>query len=122
MHDIGLQGSISSLSGVFCNITIIAPIIQSKWLLEAAHANAADVFVFWLASSVTLWDLFAQGTAAMGFLISLTEAVISMFNKHYKEFFANEIYFVALVLDPSALQCTTPALDGYVMLLARTPH
>jgi len=65
-------------------ITIVAPIIWSLWLLEAAHANAADVFVFWLASAVTLQDLFAKDTAAMGIPISLAEAVISIFNKCYR--------------------------------------
>ena len=84
-------------------ITIIAPIIRSLWSLEAAHANTADVFVFWLASAATLRDLFAKGTATMGIPMSLTEAVIAIFNKHYKEFFANEVYFVAFALDPRVL-------------------
>jgi hypothetical protein len=81
-------------------ITIVAPIIRSLWSLEAAHANAADVFVFWLASAATLRDLFAKGTAATGIPTSLAEAVIAIFNKRYKEFFTNEIYFVAFTLDP----------------------
>ena len=84
-------------------ITIVAPIIRSLWSLEAAHANAADVFVFWLASAATLRDLFAKGTATTGIPTSLAEAVIAIFNKRYKEFFANEVYFVAFVLDPRAL-------------------
>ena len=84
-------------------ITIVAPIIQSLWSLEAAHANTADVFVFWLTSAATLWDLFAKGTATMGIPMSLMEAVIAIFNKCYKEFFANEVYFVAFALDPCAL-------------------
>jgi len=81
-------------------ITIVAPIIWSLWLLEAAHANAADVFVFWLASAATLRDLFAKGTAVTGIPTSLAEAVMSIFNKRYKEFFANEIYFITFMLDP----------------------
>jgi len=35
-------------------IQIIAPLICSLWSLEAAHANASDVFVFWLAAAATL--------------------------------------------------------------------
>ena len=83
--------------------TIVTPIIRSLWSLEAAHANTADVFVFWLASVAMLWDLFAKGTATTGIPTSLVEAVIAIFNKHYKEFFANEVYFVAFALDPRVL-------------------
>ena len=72
-------------------ITIVAPTIQSLWSLEAAHANAEDIFVFWLASAATLWDLFVKGTATTGIPISLTEAVTAIFNKCYKGFFMNEI-------------------------------
>ena len=34
--------------------------------------------------------------------MSLMEAVIAIFNKCYKEFFANKVYFVAFALDPHA--------------------
>ena len=30
------------------------------WSLKAAHANASDVFVFWLAIAATLNDLFSK--------------------------------------------------------------
>ncbi|KAF8146939.1 hypothetical protein K438DRAFT_490771 [Mycena galopus ATCC 62051] len=34
-------------------IHIVARLIRALWSLEAAHANASDVFVFWLAIAVT---------------------------------------------------------------------
>lgn len=81
-------------------INIVAPIIRSLWSLEAAHANAADVFVFWLACAATLRDLFLKGPDITGIPRSLAEAVTAVFNKRYKEFFANEVYFTAFALDP----------------------
>jgi hypothetical protein len=41
-------------------MNIVAPLIRSLWSLEAAHANASDVFVFWLAAGATLNDLFER--------------------------------------------------------------
>jgi hypothetical protein len=83
-------------------INIVAPIIRSLWSLEAAHANAADAFVFWLACAATLRDLFLKGPDVTGIPRSLAEAVTAVFNKRYKEFFANEVYFTAFALDPRA--------------------
>jgi hypothetical protein len=81
-------------------INIVAPIIRSLWSLEAAHANAADVFIFWLAISATLNHLFSQGTDKTGITITLANGVTAVFNKRYKEFFSNEVYFTAFALDP----------------------
>ena len=39
---------------------IVAPLIQSLWSLEAANANASDVFVFWLAAGAVLNALFSK--------------------------------------------------------------
>ena len=84
-------------------ITIVAPLIRSLWFLEAAHANAADVFVFWLAYVATLRHLFSKGSNVTGIPTSLAEAAITIFNKCYKAFFVNKIYFAAFVLDPRKL-------------------
>lgn len=78
-------------------------IIRSLWSLEAAHANAADVFIFWLACAATLKDLFSKGPDITGIPNSLAEAVIAIFNKRYAEFFKNEIYSTTFALDPSKL-------------------
>jgi hypothetical protein len=51
--------------------TVVAPLIRSLWSLEAAHANAADVFLFWLASAATLKDLFDQDADKTGIPRSL---------------------------------------------------
>ena len=80
--------------------TVVAPLIQSLWSLEAAHANAADVFVFWLASAATLKDLFDQDDNKTGIPRSLANEVTEIYNKRYEEFFKNDIYFVAFLLDP----------------------
>lgn len=77
--------------------TIVAPLIRSLWSLEAAHANAADVFIFWLAM---LKDLFDQDVDKTGIPQSLANEVTEIYNKRYEEFFKNDIYFVAFLLDP----------------------
>lgn len=57
-------------------ILIVAPIIQSLWSLEAAHANAADIILFCLACAATLRDLFSKCPDITGIPNSLAEAVI----------------------------------------------
>jgi len=84
-------------------VNIVAPAIQSLWSLEAAHSNAADVFIFWLAIAATLKDLFSKGSHITGIPPSLAHGVTAIFNKRYAEFFKNEIYFTAFVLDPHEL-------------------
>ncbi|KAF8153915.1 ribonuclease H-like domain-containing protein [Crassisporium funariophilum] len=81
-------------------ITVVAPLIRSLWSLEAAHANAADVFIFWLASAATLKDLFDKDIEKTGIPQSLANEVTAIYNKRYKEFFKHDIYFVAFLLDP----------------------
>ncbi len=47
-------------------LNIIAPLIRSLWSLEAANANASDVFVFWLAAGATLNALFSKEFSETG--------------------------------------------------------
>jgi hypothetical protein len=82
-------------------INIVAPLIRSLWSLEAAHANASDVFVFWLAIAATLEDLFNQGDHKTGIPTELAEEVTAIYNKRYMEFFeGHDLYFTAFTLDP----------------------
>jgi hypothetical protein len=85
-------------------INIVAPIIGSLWSLEAAHTNASDVFVFWLTIAATLKDLFSKGSEKTGIVDSLAREVTAIFNKRYREFFTNDVYFVAFMLDPREFQ------------------
>ena len=87
-------------------INIVAPIIRSLWSLEAARANASDVFIFWLAIAATLKDLFSKGVEKTGISSSLACEVTAVINKRYKEFFTNEVYFTAFALDPREFQLT----------------
>jgi hypothetical protein len=84
-------------------ITLVAPIIRALWSLEAAHANASDVFIFWLAIIATLNDLFSKGPSTTGIPVSLTREVTLIINKRYHKFFTNDVYFVAFALDPHKL-------------------
>jgi hypothetical protein len=84
-------------------ITLVAPIIRALWSLEAAHANASDVFIFWLAIIATLNDLFSKGPSTTGIPVSLTREVTLIINKRYHKFFTNDVYFVAFALDPRKL-------------------
>lgn len=81
-------------------IALVEPLIRSLWSLEAAHANASDVFVFWLAAAATLDDLFNKNIQETGLPRLLVDQVTEIYNTRYKEFFQNEIYFVAFMLDP----------------------
>jgi len=90
-------------------VTIVAPFIRSLWSLEAAHANASDVYIFWLAIQATLTNLFSKGPALTGIQDALVGGVTAIVNKRYKEFFTHELYFVAFALDPreSSVPCIT---------------
>jgi len=81
-------------------MNIVAPLIRSLWSLEAAHANASDVFVFWIAAGATLNDLFSKDVNVTGIPRALANQVTEVYNARYKEFFQNDLYFVAFVLDP----------------------
>lgn len=79
--------------------SIVAPFIRSLWSLEAAHANASDVAIFWLAIAATLKDMFGKAKE-LGIPHSLVQAVTEIFNRRYEEFFENDIYFTTFALDP----------------------
>ncbi|KAG1766267.1 ribonuclease H-like domain-containing protein [Suillus occidentalis] len=81
-------------------VMLVGPFIRSLWSLEASHANASDVFVFWLAIAATLEELFAKGEEQTGIPVSLARCVTAIFNSRWKEFFSNDVYFVAFALDP----------------------
>ncbi|KAG1760356.1 hypothetical protein EDD22DRAFT_781244 [Suillus occidentalis] len=81
-------------------VTLVGPFIRSLWSLEASHANASDVFVFWLAIAATLEELFAKGEEQTGIPVSLARRITAIFNSRWKEFFSNDVYFVAFALDP----------------------
>jgi len=86
--------------GILQYNSIVAPMIRSLWSLEAAHANASDVFLFWLAAAATLDDLFSKGEEENGIPLSLANNITEIYNKRYEEFFANDLYFTAFLLDP----------------------
>ncbi|KAG2051295.1 hypothetical protein BDR06DRAFT_973827 [Suillus hirtellus] len=54
------------------------PFIYSLWSLEASHANASDVFVFWLAIAVTLEELFTKGEDQTGIPVSLVQCITAI--------------------------------------------
>ncbi|KAF8154878.1 ribonuclease H-like domain-containing protein [Crassisporium funariophilum] len=81
-------------------MNIVAPLIRSFWSLEAAHANTSDVFVFWLAAGATLNDLFSKDVKVTGIPRALANQVTEIYNTRYEEFFQNDLYFVAFLLDP----------------------
>src|SRR5438270_902357 len=62
-------------------MNIVAPLIRSLWSLEAAHANASDVFVFWLAAGATLNDLFSKDTNETGIPLTLANQVTEIYSK-----------------------------------------
>lgn len=79
---------------------IVTPLIRSLWSLEAAHANASDVFIFWHAAAGVLYDLFSQSSEKTGIAPDVSKAVSGLYNKRFEALFNNEVYFTAFVLDP----------------------
>ncbi|KAJ3850227.1 hypothetical protein EV368DRAFT_66772 [Lentinula lateritia] len=78
---------------------IVAPFICSLWSLEAPKANASDVYVFWLLSTAAVTDLFKKSSDITGIPRQLKEQVNGIFNAHFVEFFSNDLYFTAFILD-----------------------
>ncbi|EIN08230.1 hypothetical protein PUNSTDRAFT_134619 [Punctularia strigosozonata HHB-11173 SS5] len=81
-------------------ILIIAPFIRSLWSLEAACATPSNVFIFWNAIGASLHELFSGHVDETGIPESLAQEVTAIFNRRWKEFFSNGIYFAAALLDP----------------------
>ena len=92
-------------------INIVAPLIRSLWSLEAAHANASNVFVFWIAAGATLNDLFSKDISVTGIPRTLANQVTEIYNTRYKEFFQNDLYFVAFLLDPRESACFSDKIE-----------
>lgn len=78
---------------------IVAPLIRSLWSLEAAQSNASDVYILWLASCGALSILFKKPTNETGITKSLKGSVSGILNARFSEFFANDLYLVAFILD-----------------------
>jgi hypothetical protein len=102
-------------------INIVAPVIRSLWSLEAAHANASNVFVFWLAIAATLKDLFSKRPENTGITNSLANQIMAIYNKRYKEFFTNEVYFTSFTLDPRQF-CVVTCDACHTQLMSHCPH
>lgn len=89
-------------------VKIVEPIARSLWSLESPHANAADVFIFWLAIAAYLKDLFSKNSDETGIQPSLARKVTGIINRRYKEFIDEssgsggdrDIYFTAFFLHP----------------------
>jgi len=84
-------------------IEIVSPLARSLWSLESPMTNAADVFVFWLAITSTLKDLFSKSERVTGITKTLKRKATAIINQRYKVFIdqsPSDIYFTAFFLDP----------------------
>ena len=84
--------------------SIMAPIARSIKALEGRAANAADVYIFWLAIAASLWKLFLEDEDIDE---ELAHQVTAIVNRRYKEFINHsptDIYFAAFFLDPRKCQ------------------
>ena len=84
-------------------VDIVNPLARSLWSLESLQANAADVYIFWIAIIATLKDLFSQNKKQTFIGKVLARKVTAIINTRYKAFIDNsptDIYFTAFFLDP----------------------
>jgi hypothetical protein len=84
-------------------IAIVGPLARSLWSLEASQANAADVFIFWLAIASNLKDIFSKSSDTTGISQTLARQVTAIINRRYKAMIdesPSDIYFTAFFLDP----------------------
>jgi hypothetical protein len=86
-------------------VRIVEPLIRSLWALEASHATASDVFIFFTACAAALKKLFEQDPEETGIPRTLANTIVDKFNDRYDELFANDIYFCAFALDPRTAVC-----------------
>ncbi|KAF6748269.1 ribonuclease H-like domain-containing protein [Ephemerocybe angulata] len=77
---------------------VVEPFVRALWSLEAASANASDVIVFWVSIAGVLDARFENPRSPVE--LPLANKITNLYNKRYKEMFLNDIYFVALMLDP----------------------
>ena len=84
-------------------VQIVEPLIRSLWALEASHATASDVFIFFTACAAALKELLERNPEATGIPRTLAKTIVDKFNDRYNELFANDIYFCAFALDPRRL-------------------
>ncbi|KAJ3767396.1 hypothetical protein FB446DRAFT_707851 [Lentinula raphanica] len=61
----------------------IDPVIRALWSLEAADANASDVFVFWLAIAGYLDEMMKRPEGATGIPANVTPEVKTIYNTRY---------------------------------------
>ena len=73
--------------GLLQYINIIQPLIWSLWALESMQANASDIYVFHLAISATLQELFDLGQQKTGITPDLAKKVMGIMNKCFDAFF-----------------------------------
>jgi len=95
--------------------SIMAPIARSIKSLESRAANAADVFIFWLAIAASLRDLFSMPPHVTGITSELAGKITKIVNRRYKEFIDNsptDLYFAAFFLDPRVFH---PFIDGHLL-------
>ncbi|KAF8484534.1 ribonuclease H-like domain-containing protein [Russula ochroleuca] len=84
-------------------IAIVGPLAHSLWSLEASRANAADVFIFWLAIASNLKDIFSKSSDTTSISQTLARQVTAIINRRYKAMIdesPSDIYFTAFFLDP----------------------
>ncbi|KAJ7199886.1 hypothetical protein GGX14DRAFT_334690, partial [Mycena pura] len=70
---------------------IVAPLIRSLWSLE--------VYVLWLATCGALNILLKKSSNETGITKSLKASVNGIINTRFSEFFTNDLYLVAFILD-----------------------
>ncbi|KAF8487250.1 hypothetical protein DFH94DRAFT_621639 [Russula ochroleuca] len=88
-------------------IAIVGPLARSLWSLEASQANAADIFIFWLAIASNLKDIFSKSSDTTGISQTLARQVTAIINRRYKAMIdesPSDIYFTAFFLDPHQYQ------------------
>ena len=95
-------------------VQIVGPLVRSLWALEASHATASDVFIFFTACAAALKELFEQDSEMTGIPKTLANTIVDKFNDRYDELFAKDIYFCAFALDPRkfvSLCCLTQSAN-----------
>jgi hypothetical protein len=85
-------------------IASVGPMIRALWSLEAAHATASDVFIFWIAIAAALKHLFDLPETITSIKLRVAKKITDIYNKRYSEFFNTDFYFTTFCLDPRMCQ------------------